>query len=203
MNVVGPSDLTVDAVARHEAEHADHEHNSGCCADIDGHSIGGFSAAKTNCTWMSQWTNCTNVTFGKVMRRFSLSNSAQHKEVCCTLHSRITCEHAFITVHTNLICWCWHCLVNVIVHLSWADTKIAYCRSGQSNTEIMLCNGSSVSRPIAQKDQIFSMWWNSMSTYESPYANVSGFLYIGVDACILLIWIICCQLWLADMVFCF
>lgn len=85
MNFVGPSNLTVDAVARHEAEHACDEH-LGCCAENDAHSIGAHSAAKTNCSWVSQWTDCTNITFGKVMQRFSLSNLAQHKEVCFVLH---------------------------------------------------------------------------------------------------------------------
>ena len=75
--VLGPSNLTVDALARHEAQHIC-DQNSEC----DAQSVGLRSLAKSNCTWASQWTECTNATFGNVLRRFSMSNSAQHKEVC-------------------------------------------------------------------------------------------------------------------------
>jgi len=70
----GPSSLTVDALARHEACQND---SSVAFPDIESLSIG----AKSSCTLASQWTDCTNVTFSRVLSQFATSQLAQHKEV--------------------------------------------------------------------------------------------------------------------------
>ena len=41
--------------------------------------------AKTANTWASDYTDCTNATFGRV-HRFSVTNSAMHKEVIIILN---------------------------------------------------------------------------------------------------------------------
>jgi len=74
----GPSSLTVEALARHEAGQID---SNVTFPDIESLSIGATSAAKSSCTWASQWTDCTNVTLSRVLQRFAASNLAQHKEV--------------------------------------------------------------------------------------------------------------------------
>ena len=68
----------MEALARHEACQSD---VSVTFPDIESLSIGATSAAKSGRTWASQWTDCTNVTFSKVLQRYSTSNLAQHKEV--------------------------------------------------------------------------------------------------------------------------
>ena len=70
--------MTVEALARHEACQSD---SNVAFPDIESLSIGATSAAKSSCTWASHWTDCTNVTFSKVLQRFATSNLAQHKEV--------------------------------------------------------------------------------------------------------------------------
>jgi len=70
--------LTVEALARHEACQSD---SNVAFPDIESLSIGATSAAKSSCTWASHWTDCTNVTFSRVLQRFATSNLAQHKEV--------------------------------------------------------------------------------------------------------------------------
>lgn len=75
----GPSGLTVDAIAQHDAKHAEDEMVLGEDAFSDTQSAGATSA-KTFKTWATNWTDCTNATFGKVHRYWS-SNSALHKEV--------------------------------------------------------------------------------------------------------------------------
>jgi len=78
-NVEGPSSLTVEALARHEADQSE---SNVAFPDIESLSIGTTSAAKSSYTWASQMTDCTNVTFSRVLQRFTTSNLAQHKEVC-------------------------------------------------------------------------------------------------------------------------
>lgn len=75
---LGPSSLTVEALARHEACQTN---GSVAFPNIESLSIGATSAAKSSCTWASHLTDCTNVTFGRVLQRFATSNLAQHKEV--------------------------------------------------------------------------------------------------------------------------
>ena len=64
----------MEALARHEAS------QNVTFPDIESLSISATTAAKSSGTFASQWTDCTNVTFSKVLRRFSSSNLAQHKE---------------------------------------------------------------------------------------------------------------------------
>lgn len=71
--------MTVEALARHEA--CQNESSNVTFPDIESLSIGATTAAKSSCSWASQWTDCTNVTFSRVLQRFATSNFAQHKEV--------------------------------------------------------------------------------------------------------------------------
>ena len=68
----GESNLTVDALAKHDAGQA--EVASAQSEGSVSHSIGG----KSFTTWATNWTECTNTTFSRVMR---FANSALHKEV--------------------------------------------------------------------------------------------------------------------------
>jgi len=75
----GPSNLTAEALAKHEACQNE---SSVVFPNIESLSIGATSAGKSSCTVASQWTDCTNATFSRVLQRFAASNLAQHKEVC-------------------------------------------------------------------------------------------------------------------------
>jgi len=97
--VIGQSSLTVEALARHEACQND---SSVTFPDIESLSIGATSAAKSSCTWASHWTDCTNVTFSRVLQRFATSNLAQHKEVGRTFNSLLQilyfCIHKYFCI---------------------------------------------------------------------------------------------------------
>ena len=72
--ISGPSQLTTEALAKHDkADDGDED------MDSDTRSEGGLSA-KTFNTWASNYTDCTNATFSKV-HRFWGSSTALHKEV--------------------------------------------------------------------------------------------------------------------------
>ena len=74
---VGSGGLTVEALAKHDAKEGDHEDSSMLDAQSEGR---GSAGGRTMSTWASNWTDCTNVTFGRVHRYWS-SSSALHKEV--------------------------------------------------------------------------------------------------------------------------
>lgn len=74
---VGPSSLTVDALAKHDQSHAENDGES-MVSDSDQQTAGTFK------TWATNWTECTNTTFSKVHRYWS-SNSSLHKEILAVL----------------------------------------------------------------------------------------------------------------------
>ncbi|ELU03860.1 hypothetical protein CAPTEDRAFT_226490 [Capitella teleta] len=72
----GPSNLTVEALAEHNAEQ--NEQSTPMDAMSDGQTIG----AKSFATWATNWTDCTNATFSRVLR---YSGSSLHKEILAVL----------------------------------------------------------------------------------------------------------------------
>lgn len=97
--------MTVEALARHEACQND---SNVTFPDIESLSIGATSAAKSSCTLASQWTECTNMTFSRVLQRFATSNLAQHKEVCGQIFIVFFVNyivHLLLSLFTNL-CFC-------------------------------------------------------------------------------------------------
>ena len=84
IRVVGSSGLTVEALAKHDAKEGDAED----VGMLDTQSVGrGTAGGHTMSTWASNWTECTNATFGRV-HRFWSSSSALHKEVNKWVHTR-------------------------------------------------------------------------------------------------------------------
>jgi len=78
----GASCLTIDAVEKHEAKEEETAFEE--TAQFDKLSISGLST-KTGATAATNLTNCTNVSFEKIIQRFSTSNVAAHKEVLSVL----------------------------------------------------------------------------------------------------------------------
>ena len=78
--MIGPSNLTVDALRQHDRRDDEDEDDTQMLDDAQ--SVGGRTAltAATFSTWATNWTECTNRTFGRV-HRYWASNSALHKEV--------------------------------------------------------------------------------------------------------------------------
>ena len=77
LHLSGSSGLTVEALAKHDAKEGDDEDVGMLDAQSEGRgTVGG----RTMSTWASNWTDCTNATFGRVHRYWS-SSSALHKEV--------------------------------------------------------------------------------------------------------------------------
>lgn len=72
----GESSLTIDALAKHDERQIDKDGDVSFKAESDVVS----AAGKTFNTWATNWTECTNTTFGRV-HRYWASNSAFHKEV--------------------------------------------------------------------------------------------------------------------------
>lgn len=72
----GESSLTIDALAKHDEQQIDKDGDVSFKAESDVVS----AAGKTFNTWATNWTECTNTTFGRV-HRYWASNSAFHKEV--------------------------------------------------------------------------------------------------------------------------
>ncbi|XP_074641768.1 RRP12-like protein isoform X2 [Tubulanus polymorphus] len=75
----GPSDLTIDAITKHNQAHRDTDP----AVDIDNEDAIS-DHAKTFNTWATNWTDCTNATFSRV-HRFWSSNSEMHKELLAVL----------------------------------------------------------------------------------------------------------------------
>ena len=73
---IGPSSLTKDALAKHDAALQDADGDIPM-SESDAQTV----SAKTFSTWATNWTDCTNATFNRV-HRYWASNSALHKEVC-------------------------------------------------------------------------------------------------------------------------
>ena len=76
----GQSNLTVEALAKHDATqlgHADRDirADSQSIGSNDGKSFGTFN------TFASNWTDCTNATFSRVHRHWGANATAYHKEV--------------------------------------------------------------------------------------------------------------------------
>lgn len=72
----GESSLTIDALAKHDEQQIDKDGDVSFKSESDVVS----AAGKTFNTWATNWTECTNTTFGRV-HRYWASNSAFHKEV--------------------------------------------------------------------------------------------------------------------------
>lgn len=70
--------MTVDALAKHDAGSSDITDADAVMSDAG--TAGQSFDAKTFNTWATNWTDCTNATFGRV-HRYWTSNSAMHKEV--------------------------------------------------------------------------------------------------------------------------
>lgn len=68
--------MTIDALAKHDEQQIDKDGDVSFKAESDVVS----AAGKTFNTWATNWTECTNTTFGRV-HRYWASNSAFHKEV--------------------------------------------------------------------------------------------------------------------------
>lgn len=73
LNLKGPSNLTVGALAKHDQSHGEDVTMSDSMSDSRSQSAATFQ------TWASNWTDCTNTTFGRV-HRYWTSGSAFHKE---------------------------------------------------------------------------------------------------------------------------
>ena len=80
----GPSDLTQEALAKHDADAGDIDLDGDVEFADAGSSAGQSVGGKTFSTWATNWTECTNATFSKV-HRYGNSNSALHKEMLAVL----------------------------------------------------------------------------------------------------------------------
>lgn len=76
---IGPSCLTEAALAKHN-ESQEEESGNKPMVDVLSETDKLSVTAKTMNSWASNWTECTNNSFGKVLRYYK-SNSALHKEV--------------------------------------------------------------------------------------------------------------------------
>lgn len=75
--ILGESNLTVDALAKHDATNVEKDGDVILSdPDFDVQTAGG----STFKTWATNWTECTNATFSRV-HRYWQSNSALHREV--------------------------------------------------------------------------------------------------------------------------
>jgi ribosomal RNA-processing protein 12 len=76
-----PSKLTAESLLKHQTllgEDVDSRKSAGMNDDDDALTLG--QTEKTFETFASDWTQCTNVSFGKLMRSFS-TNNAHHREM--------------------------------------------------------------------------------------------------------------------------
>ncbi|KAK2163707.1 hypothetical protein LSH36_75g12086 [Paralvinella palmiformis] len=78
--VSGPSSLTVDALAKHDARQEDKDGD----AILQDVSETQSASGRTFSTWASNWTECTNVTFNKV-HRYVTTSSVMHKSILAVL----------------------------------------------------------------------------------------------------------------------
>ncbi|XP_064601005.1 RRP12-like protein [Liolophura sinensis] len=81
--ITGPSCLTEAALAKHNESQEDesgNKHMVDVLSETDKLSV----TAKTMNSWASNWTECTNTSFGRVLR-YCKSNSALHKEILAVL----------------------------------------------------------------------------------------------------------------------